>query len=84
MTESTSKSVKPLFAAAFIAAGLIFVKGGDVRNITTAANIWLATAIGIACGAGQWLLVAVAMMLGLALLVLLRALRPWLKPVDEG
>ncbi len=56
-----------------IAAGLIVVSKGTVHNLTTAAHIWLATVIGIACGAGQWPLVlvaaivAVAMMSGLAL-----------------
>src|SRR5688572_31232301 len=27
-------------AIGFIAAGIIFVRGGSVRNMTTAANIW--------------------------------------------
>jgi putative Mg2+ transporter-C (MgtC) family protein len=59
-------------AIGFIAAGLIFVRGGDVRNLTSAANIWLATAIGIACGAGQYGLVAIASLLGFLLLVVMR------------
>jgi putative Mg2+ transporter-C (MgtC) family protein len=57
-------------AIGFIAAGLIFVKGGDVHNLTTAANLWLATAIGIACGAGQYAVVGVAMLFGLVLVTL--------------
>ncbi|HEY0043024.1 MAG TPA: MgtC/SapB family protein [Allosphingosinicella sp.] len=52
----------------FIAAGLIFVRGGAVRNMTTAANIWIAAAVGIACGAGQYGLVLVGA--GLAVLLL--------------
>src|SRR3546814_15180985 len=36
-------------AIGFIAAGLIFVRRGEVRNMTTAANIWIACAIGIPC-----------------------------------
>lgn len=59
-------------AIGFIAAGLIFVRGGTVRNMTTAANIWIACAIGIACGLGQYKLVAVGA--GFAL-VLLSALK---------
>lgn len=54
-------------AIGFIAAGLIFVHGGAVKNMTTAANIWVAAAIGIACGAGQYALV----LIGAALTVLL-------------
>ncbi|WP_106640580.1 MgtC/SapB family protein [Allosphingosinicella vermicomposti] len=41
-------------AIGFIAAGIIFVRGGTVRNMTTAANIWIAAAVGIACGCGQY------------------------------
>lgn len=54
-------------AIGFIAAGIIFVHGGAVKNMTTAANIWVAAAIGIACGAGQYALV----LIGAALTVLL-------------
>lgn len=69
-------------AIGFIAAGLIFVKGGDVRNLTSAANIWLATAIGIACGAGQYGLVLLAAGFGLLLLIGLRVVERWLTSDD--
>jgi putative Mg2+ transporter-C (MgtC) family protein len=36
----------------FIGAGLIFVRQDTVRGLTTAATVWLVTAIGMACGAG--------------------------------
>ncbi|WFG46498.1 MgtC/SapB family protein [Pseudonocardia alni] len=36
----------------FIGAGLIFVRQDVVRGLTTAATIWLAAAVGTACGAG--------------------------------
>lgn len=58
----------------FIAAGMIFVRGGAVRNMTTAANIWIAAAVGIACGCGQYALVLIGTGLALVLLVALRAL----------
>jgi putative Mg2+ transporter-C (MgtC) family protein len=38
----------------FIGAGLIFVRGDRVQGLTTAATVWLVTAIGMACGAGLW------------------------------
>jgi putative Mg2+ transporter-C (MgtC) family protein len=56
----------------FIAAGLIFVHGGTVRNMTTAANIWVAAAAGIACGCGQYLLVLVGSVLALVLLTFVK------------
>ena len=59
-------------AIGFIAAGVIFVRGADVVNMTTAANIWIAAAIGIACGAGQYRLVLVGAGLGFVLLTLFK------------
>jgi putative Mg2+ transporter-C (MgtC) family protein len=40
--------------------------------MTTAANIWIAAAIGIACGLGQYLVVAVGAGLAVLLLTLLK------------
>jgi putative Mg2+ transporter-C (MgtC) family protein len=40
----------------FIGAGLIFVHENKVNGLTTAASIWLVTAVGMACGAGLPLL----------------------------
>jgi putative Mg2+ transporter-C (MgtC) family protein len=65
-------------AIGFIAAGVIFVRGSDVVNMTTAANIWIVAAIGIACGAGQYRLVLVGAGLAFALLTVLRLLERYL------
>jgi putative Mg2+ transporter-C (MgtC) family protein len=40
----------------FIGGGIIFVQGDRVRGLTTAATVWLVTAVGMACGAGLPLL----------------------------
>ena len=40
----------------FIGGGLIFVRGDAVRGLTTAAAVWLTAAVGMAAGAGLWLL----------------------------
>ena len=40
----------------FLGAGVIFVKSGSVRGLTTAAGIWTTAAIGMALGAGFYLL----------------------------
>ena len=64
-----------------VAAGLIIVSGGKVHNLTTAAYIWLATMIGIACGAAQWPLVAIAVLVGVVMLTVLRIVeKRWLEP----
>lgn len=59
-------------AIGFIAAGAIFVTQGHVRNLTTAANVWLATAIGIGAGAGQYALVAIATVFGVVIVSVVR------------
>lgn len=61
-------------AIGFIAGGLIFVRGGDVRNMTTAASLWLSAAVGIAAGAGQIIVVALAAGIALILLTLVHFL----------
>jgi len=61
-------------AIGFIAGGLIFVRGGGVRNMTTAVSLWMAAAAGIAAGAGQWRLLIAASVLTVLLLCLDRLL----------
>lgn len=65
-------------AIGFIAAGLIFVRRAHVRNMTTAANVWVAAALGIACGAGQYRLVLVGAGFGVLLLTLLKLFQRYL------
>lgn len=57
-------------AIGFLVAGLIFVRRASVKNMTTAANLWMAAALGIACGAGQYRLAVVATGITLILLVI--------------
>jgi putative Mg2+ transporter-C (MgtC) family protein len=71
-------------AIGFIAAGMIFVHRGTVINMTTAANIWVAAAIGIACGCGQYRVVTVGAALAILLLVAVRALERWLPREKSG
>jgi putative Mg2+ transporter-C (MgtC) family protein len=68
----------------FIAAGLIFVRGGVVRNMTTAANIWIAAAVGIACGCGQYGLVLVGGGLALVLLSVLKVFERFIPAESKG
>lgn len=55
---------------AFLAAGIIFTSGGKVRNTTTGASMWLAGAIGLACGSGQMPLAALATVIVVTVLTL--------------
>ena len=59
-------------AIGFIAAGAIFVSHGAVRDLATAASVWLTTAVGIAAGAGQFVLVAVTTVFGIIIVTVVR------------
>lgn len=64
----------------FLGAGSI-IRGQSeqsVRGLTTAASIWLAAAVGVACGLALWPLVLVSCCLGLLVLVL-EPIDRWLK-----
>jgi len=56
----------------FLGAGVIFRSSGEIRGLTTAATIWMAAAVGIACGLGQYVLASAAVGLALAVLLLMR------------
>lgn len=55
-----------------VGAGLIVFSRGRLHNLTTAANLWLAAVVGIACGAGQWPLVVIGAVICLVMVSLLR------------
>jgi putative Mg2+ transporter-C (MgtC) family protein len=68
-----------------IATGIGFIGGGtilkltdklEVRGLTTAASIWLAAALGIACGLGLFALAALGVGLTLVILYVLRKAEP--------
>lgn len=57
---------------AFLAAGTILQSRGRVKGLTTGASMWLAGALGLACGAGFY---TIAMMGGLLTLFILAVIR---------
>ncbi|MBP0444339.1 MgtC/SapB family protein [Roseomonas sp. SSH11] len=59
-------------AIGFIGAGLVFAHHGRVHNLTSAASITLATAVGITAGAGQFALSAMSAVLGIVILTVVR------------
>jgi putative Mg2+ transporter-C (MgtC) family protein len=54
-----------------VGAGLIVFSKGRVKNLTTAAHLWLTAVIGIACGAGQWPLVLIGSVISVTMLTVL-------------
>ena len=67
---------------AFLVAGIIITSGGHVKNVTTGASLWLAGAIGLACGAGLIPLAALATVAVLIVLTILSALDRQDEPAD--
>jgi putative Mg2+ transporter-C (MgtC) family protein len=63
----------------FLGAGIIFRQGTVVRNLTTAASLWVTAAIGLTCGVGDMGTAAVATVIILLALVVLLPLRTWLR-----
>lgn len=51
---------------AFLAAGTIFTRGGDVKGLATGAGMWLAGAVGVSSGLGHIGLAIVATLLAVA------------------
>ncbi len=57
---------------AFLAAGAIINGRGRVRGLTTGAGMWLAGAIGLACGAGRYLIALIAVVLAVLILTVVK------------
>ncbi|RVT93010.1 MgtC/SapB family protein [Sphingomonas crocodyli] len=70
-------------AIGFIAGGLIFVRGGGVKNMTTATSLWMAAAVGIAGGAGQFALVVIASVMAILVLTVVGVAKRFLPLPDE-
>ncbi|MBU1212219.1 MAG: MgtC/SapB family protein [Alphaproteobacteria bacterium] len=56
----------------FLAAGTIIHGRGQIQGLTTGAGIWIAGAIGVACGSGYYVIAFFGVLLALIIIVLLR------------
>jgi len=58
----------------FIGAGVILRDESTkkVHGLTTATTVWIAAAVGIACGIGDWKVAATALVLALVILIVLK------------
>lgn len=69
---AVTRAVQGVLAGVGFLGGGVILKGvanqANIRGLTTAASVWVAASLGIACGAGQWPVALIA--LGLTLLVL--------------
>lgn len=67
---------------AFLAAGMIIFSRGKILGLTTGAGMWLAGAIGLACGLGFWQIAALSTVGAIIVLALMRRLEANLPPKD--
>jgi len=82
-----SESVDPLRLVAgivggigFLGAGAIFQRSDKVRGMTTAAGIWVVAAVGVASGAGYYMIAGVCVGFAVFTLVIVR----WVEGHMEG
>jgi putative Mg2+ transporter-C (MgtC) family protein len=65
----------------FLGAGVIIKQGGEIRGLTTAAGLWCVAAIGLASGAGLYLIALIASVLVLTALWFLNYVEKFLPKV---
>jgi len=67
----------------FIGAGTVLRNGPMVFGLTTAATLWIAASIGMACGAGMFDIAAIATILSVAVLTLIRIFEKQILPASS-
>jgi putative Mg2+ transporter-C (MgtC) family protein len=70
--ETVGRAIQGLVTGVgFIGAGVILHHDAERRvvGLTTAASIWVAAALGVACGGGDWVVALLGLALTLAVLV---------------
>jgi putative Mg2+ transporter-C (MgtC) family protein len=69
--DPTRVAAQVVSGIGFLGAGLIFLRRNSVRGLTTAASVWLSAAIGMAAGAGIFLVAITATALHFAVVVIM-------------
>ena len=59
----------------FIGAGVIFKEGANVSGLTTAATIWIAAAMGMALGIGEYVIAGFVLLLAITVLSLFETIQ---------
>ena len=87
VSDAASRVIQGILTGiGFLGAGVI-VRAEHrfrIRGLTSAACTWFAACIGIACGVGQWRIVAVSLAITFALLTIGRRLEHWLHRMLGG
>lgn len=67
----------------FIGAGVIFKDGFAVSGLTTAASIWIAAAIGMAIGFGNYSVAAFTLLLAMITLAVFEKVQDWIDSIHQ-
>ncbi|HWN77104.1 MAG TPA: MgtC/SapB family protein [Bradyrhizobium sp.] len=81
ITDAGSRVIQGILTGiGFLGAGVIVHAQHHfrVRGLTSAACTWFAACVGIACGVGQWPIVAIALAIAFTLLIAGRHVEHWL------
>lgn len=68
---------------AFLAAGTIIQSRGSVQGLTTGASMWLAGAVGVACGGGFYSIALIGTLLALIVLFVLGKVEGYFVSTDD-
>lgn len=66
-------------AVGFLGGGAIIRGEGNVQGLTTAANIWVCGAVGLACGAGHYIIAAITFGFTVAIVTGMYLIERWLQ-----
>lgn len=61
----------------FLGAGTIIQTGTDIKGLTTATTLWFVMTIGVAAGAGRFIIAVIATILSLVILISLRRIEKY-------
>ena len=70
-STAMARAIQGIIAGVGFLGGGAILKSSDesVHGLTTAASIWVVASLGIACGAGQWIIAIIAVVIALIVLI---------------
>lgn len=67
----------------FLGGGIIFRQESRIQGVTTAAGLWVSAAIGLACGAGYFIVAGGSVLLTVVILGLIRPMERRIEPRSD-
>lgn len=67
----------------FIGAGVVFKDGGFVTGLTTAATIWIAAAMGMALGNGEYMVASTTLVFSMIVLSVFERVQDWIDAIHQ-